>query len=78
MDLIEVLQQSREDGQPANAMTTKDIRKATGWSYNRIYAVLQEKIEQGEIEPIPVKRTNIAGHVQTVTAWQVVAKIDGD
>jgi uncharacterized ParB-like nuclease family protein len=56
-----------------NALTTRDILKATGWGSSKAQRVVRDLVEAGRLKPVQVLRERVDGY-RTRTTGYVVQK----
>jgi len=72
-ELLAALEQaSPTEERPDKTMRTAEIAEFLSWGMSRVRAVLSQLIKQGTVVPVRIKYRNIAGMVQSVTAYRLI------
>lgn len=74
-ELIAALQEATQQAgidPDETAMTTPELRKATGYGTKKVRRLLKQLMEQGSVESVRVFRMNMAGCFSPVTAYRFV------
>jgi DNA-binding PadR family transcriptional regulator len=71
--LLEALKNAlRAEEEDSGALTTKEIKRATGMSISRIRGALKKMKDEGGIEVVWKKQENLSGNNSSVPAYRLM------
>jgi hypothetical protein len=73
-ELVQMLTDAAElesEGEPQDVFTAHELAKKTGWAYGKTLTHLSNLMANGQLDRVPVRRENLAGHMSSVTAYRL-------
>ena len=72
--LADIFRQALAHVPVSDGITTQQLQAEMGVGNNKILSIVRSMREDGLIEPVPVAKRNVCGHVTRITGWRATPK----
>lgn len=64
---------SKKTGDEPGTITSRELRKITGYGENKALCIIRDLVEAGKLQPDMIRRTNLHGVSSLVMGYRIVS-----